>query len=64
MEKSLRVPTPAAQFPGSFAADLREDYRQIPKNKGWKCRIQTYLTGGWNDVSVWKSAASFPPVRS
>ncbi|KAH8591223.1 aquaporin-like protein [Bisporella sp. PMI_857] len=56
MEKHVRVPTAAAQFPGSFAPDLREDHRKPPENKSWRCVLTTYFGGGWSDINIWKSA--------
>ena len=57
-EKRL-VPSAAAQFPGSFGAGFREDYRKSAPSRGWRNVLFTYLTDGWDDISVWKSAVSY-----
>jgi len=57
MEKKL-VPSKAAQFPGSFAPDLRQDYRKYSESRTWKTVLYTYFTDGWDDIGIWKSAVS------
>lgn len=55
MEKKL-VPTPATNFPGSFAAELRQDNRKYAEIRSLRSILQTYFTDGWNNVDIWKSA--------
>ncbi|PQE23365.1 hypothetical protein CJF32_00009426 [Rutstroemia sp. NJR-2017a WRK4] len=53
--ETLLVPAAPAQFPGSFAPDLRDDHRTVSRGSGGK-RIRVYFTDGWDDVQLWKSA--------
>ncbi|PQE04639.1 hypothetical protein CJF30_00004416 [Rutstroemia sp. NJR-2017a BBW] len=53
--ETLLVPAAPAQFPGSFAPDLRDDHRTVARAAGGK-HIQVYFTDGWDDVQLWKSA--------
>ncbi|KAF7916097.1 hypothetical protein BELL_0341g00080 [Botrytis elliptica] len=55
-EETQLIPTSCAQFPGSFAPDLREDKRRVSKRSGFSDRIYIFFTDGWGDVTVWKSA--------
>ncbi|RAL61438.1 hypothetical protein DID88_009368 [Monilinia fructigena] len=55
-EETQLIPASCAQFPGSFAPDLRKDKRKVSKRGGLTDRIHVFLTDGWNDVTVWKSA--------
>ncbi|TVY83573.1 Aquaporin-4, partial [Lachnellula suecica] len=55
MEKTL-VPAPAAQFPGSFAAVLRQDHRKYAEIRTFRSIFHTYFLDGWDDISLWKSA--------
>lgn len=57
MEKKL-VPTPATNFPGSFAAELRQDNRKYAEIRSLRNILQTYFTDGWSNVDIWKSAVS------
>lgn len=57
MEKKL-VPTGATQFPGSFAPDLRKDSRIYVEKRTWQNILRSYITDGWEDISIWKSAVS------
>jgi len=50
------IPSAPAQFPGSFASDLRHDKRKSSEARNWKSILYVYLTDGWDDISVWKSA--------
>ncbi|KAM3075009.1 hypothetical protein ACMFMF_005692 [Clarireedia jacksonii] len=53
--ETLLVPAAPAQFPGSFAPDLRDAHQAVARVAGWK-RIRVYFTDGWDDVQLWKSA--------
>ncbi|KAM3076731.1 hypothetical protein ACMFMG_007530 [Clarireedia jacksonii] len=55
--ETLLVPAAPAQFPGSFAPDLRDAHQAVARVAGWK-RIRVYFTDGWDDVQLWKSAVS------
>ncbi|KAI9647871.1 hypothetical protein NHQ30_004259 [Ciborinia camelliae] len=55
-EATQLIPASCAQFPGSFAPDSRKDRRKVSKRGGLSDRIYIFLTDGWSDVSVWKSA--------
>ncbi|KAB8288464.1 hypothetical protein EYC80_010129 [Monilinia laxa] len=55
-EETQLIPASCAQFPGSFAPDLRKDKRKVSKRGGLTDRFYIFLTDGWNDVTVWKSA--------
>jgi len=50
------VPASTAQFPGSFASDLRQDHRKYAEDRTYRSIIYTYFTDGWEDTSLWKSA--------
>ncbi|KAL5321990.1 hypothetical protein ACEPPN_009956 [Leptodophora sp. 'Broadleaf-Isolate-01'] len=50
------VPAQATQFPGSFASDLRRDTRRYVKSTKWQRVASQYLTDGWGDINIWKSA--------
>lgn len=52
------VTSPAAQFLGSFAADLRQDHRKPAVKRDIKSIVQHYFTEGWDEISIWKSAVS------
>lgn len=52
------VNSPSAQFPGSFAVDLRYDHRKPAGKRDIKSIVKHYFTEGWNDISIWKSAVS------
>ncbi|KAF7908778.1 uncharacterized protein EAF01_004533 [Botrytis porri] len=56
IEETRLIPASCAQFPGSFAPDSRKDKRKVPKRGGFSDRIYIFLTDGWGDVTVWKSA--------
>ena len=56
-----RVPAAAAQFPGSFAPDLRKDGRKPHDSRNWRDIVIAYFGYGWWDISIWKSAVSLPP---
>lgn len=60
MEKRL-VPASTAQFPGSFAPDLRRDDRKYCEDRTFSRVVYTYLTDSWDDISLWKSAVSSKP---
>ncbi|PQE05696.1 hypothetical protein CJF31_00004422 [Rutstroemia sp. NJR-2017a BVV2] len=53
--ETLLVPVAPAQFPGSFAPDLRYDHRAVARAAGGK-HTRAYFTDGWDDVQLWKSA--------
>ncbi|TEY45778.1 hypothetical protein BOTCAL_0329g00090 [Botryotinia calthae] len=55
-EETQLIPATCAQFLGSFAPDLRRDKRRVSKRGGFSDRIYIFLTDGWGDVTVWKSA--------
>ncbi|THV46661.1 hypothetical protein BGAL_0369g00080 [Botrytis galanthina] len=55
-EEIQLIPASCAQFPGSFAPDLRKDKRKVSKSSGFSDRICIFFTDGWSDVTVWKSA--------
>ena len=55
------IPTQATQFPGSFAPDLRRDSRRYVKSTRWERTVFQYLTDGWDDINIWKSAVSRSP---
>lgn len=55
------VPAQATQFPGSFASDLRRDTRRYVKSTKWQRVASQYLTDGWGDINIWKSAVSVCP---
>jgi hypothetical protein len=63
--ETLLVPAAPAQFPGSFAPDLRDDHRTVARTAGGK-HIRVYFTDGWDDVQLWKSAVSLliVPLRA
>ncbi|KAK0109206.1 hypothetical protein ONS96_003029 [Cadophora gregata f. sp. sojae] len=50
------IPSQATQFPGSFAPDLRRDSRKYVKSARWEKVLFQYLTDGWDDINIWKSA--------
>ncbi|PVH85187.1 aquaporin-like protein [Cadophora sp. DSE1049] len=50
------IPSQATQFPGSFAPDLRRDSRKYVKSTRWERVLFQYLTDGWDDINIWKSA--------
>lgn len=50
------VPTSAAQFPGSFASELRQDHRKYPRSTDWRSVLFIFFLEGWTDISTWKSA--------
>jgi hypothetical protein len=52
------VPASTAQFPGSFASDLRQDHRKYAEIRTFRSVSYTYFTDGWDEISVWKSAVS------
>ncbi len=56
--KGALVPSQATQFPGSFAPDLRRDGRKYTESETLKRVVYNYLTDGWNDTTIWKSAVS------
>lgn len=55
-EETQLIPASCAQFPGSFAPDLRRDKRRVSKRGGLSDRVYVFLTDGWGDITVWKSA--------
>ena len=57
------MPASTAQFPGSFASDLRQDHRKYAEIRTFRSIIYTYFTDQWDDISVWKSAVSTPPFE-
>ncbi|CZS87915.1 hypothetical protein WAI453_000299 [Rhynchosporium graminicola] len=50
------IPSQATQFPGSFAPDLRRDTRKLAKSKKWEQVFYQYITDGWDDIGIWRSA--------
>lgn len=58
------MPSAATNFPGSFGTSFRDDHRKQAPKKGWRSIVLTYLTDGWEDVTVWKSAVSVYFYRS
>jgi hypothetical protein len=58
-EPTMLVTSPAAQFLGSFAADLRQDHRKPAAKRDIKSIVQHYFTESWDDISIWKSAVSY-----
>lgn len=52
------IPSQATQFPGSFAPDLRRDSRKYVQSAKWERVLFQYLTDGWDDINIWKSAVS------
>ena len=58
------VPNPAATFKGSFAPGNREEDRLLPSQVGTGELIRLYLTEGWNDASIYRSAVGCLLSRS
>ncbi|MCJ1244428.1 hypothetical protein MMC30_001626, partial [Trapelia coarctata] len=50
------TPAPAAVFPGSFAADKRQQEQHVPVKVGAATSIWLYFTDGWQSPAIWKSA--------
>jgi hypothetical protein len=60
VQQSQLVAAPPAAFPGSFAAKGRSAEGLFVKGMrgGRKRVLRLYLTHGWDDVTIWKSAVS------
>jgi hypothetical protein len=58
VQKRQMIPASATQFPGSFGSQGRYETRKTPYHRKWRSIIYSYLTDGWNDISIWKSAVS------
>ncbi|KAJ8067544.1 hypothetical protein OCU04_004885 [Sclerotinia nivalis] len=55
-EENQLTPASCAEFPGSFVPDLRKDKRKVVKRGGFRDRFYVFLTDGWSEVTIWKSA--------
>lgn len=62
-EETRLIPASCAQFPGSFAPDSRKDKRKVSKRGGFRDRVYIFLTDGWSDVTIWKSAVCNLPLN-
>ena len=52
------MPTKAATFQGSFAANNREEDRHLPSKVSAEKLIWLYFTEGWEELGIYKSAVS------
>ncbi|EDO02414.1 predicted protein [Sclerotinia sclerotiorum 1980 UF-70] len=53
--KNQLTPASCAEFPGSFAPDLRRDKREVVKHDSFRDRFYFFLTDGWSDMTIWKN---------